>query len=1416
MVVFALAALDGVALAAALPGVSPEDANRIMPVSQLKRGMRGYGLTVFHGTKIEKFDVEILGVLKQVNTGKDLIIVRIGGGPINTRQTGIIAGMSGSPVYINGKLVGAIAYGGQFTKEPVGMLTPIADMLEAWDENLPKNPSGFSSNQSLPEPISVNGKSINSVQFDEPGTPDSDLADGVLHLQPLMTPLTVSGLSSRGIERLAEILRPYRIRPVAGMGGGPKDAAGASLAPGAAVGMSLARGDIDMTAIGTLTYRRGNRIVAFGHPTLGIGSVDAPMTTAYVDDIMSSYRVSTKMASPLATVGRIFQDRPWSIAGIVGGKAKTIPATIQIDDQAFGRKRTFRVNVINHPLLASRILTMMVGEAIFEAHPAPGDATAEVSYDVVADQIGKISRSNVFFDPTSIDGAAIFDIGTLLQLLSSNRFYPLDIMSISVKIKIAGKRNTATVDRIFVKKSEYEPGENVEVGVVLRPYRQERITKTFNVKIPASAPDGKITLMVRGGATPTMMMMMAPVGAGPDETADAAAPPVGAVGTDMTNVDNVKQLVSKYLEREKNNDVVVQLLMRSTAISVFGEKLTGLPSALADVMKSTRNSGLKMERDEVKQMFPQESLISGNAQLLLSVKRKDLKETKSPQKIESTTVISSDESDMGASAMSSDYDMTDYATTGIPAIEPLEAKPSVTVKEETESDGTEETTDEVSTETTDTTEADKTAKPGDTTSTTPPKAEAKTEVKPVARQLKTWAQRTQTDFSKGTFSGMSASSENKLELVPIVKKLSETPEQFVWCVAAAENGVYAGTGNSGKIFRVGDDGKMTPFYETGELEVHSLATDASGNLYAATSPHGKVFKISPEGKGEVLATLDEKLVLALAMDPDGNLYAGVGNAGKVYRIAPGSQPVVFAEVNEQHILSLCWEAKGSLLVGTGINGSVYRVSKLGNVTPIFDAAEDSASSVLGDADGNLYVGTSPKGSIYRVTPDGRSKAVYTKAARVLSMARDKRNNVYAVCDSAIVRITPGGVTTQLDSAQAKTEFLALAYSEKSDSLYAGSGNTGSVYTAKCADLLGKYESPVHDALMISKWSKIKWNAVAPEGASVEVRTRTGNVAAPDNTWTAWSQPRVGGEQLPGDPARFIQYQVALRSSKDNASPTVSSVTMTYQTPNQAPTVALTSPAPGDVLAGKETIKWTGVDPDKDTLTYDVFYSKDGKDWKALVGGVSGGKDEPVRPKDAKTTEQIVGKVKSELEKSKDVPEDMKTAVLKGQPDPSKPGKTAPTPPAAPASTSGNTSYTWDTSTVEDGIYVIKVVASDKTSNGSDALTKDVISEPLVVCNAAPKVSVTPKKLELKGAGSAAITGSATAKAVEITGVQFKVDTGSWMAATAVDGMFDSSSEEFTLTTESLAVGDHKVEVQAVDAAGNAASSTVEVKVVAAK
>ena len=377
-----------------------------MHVSELKPGMTGYALTVFKGTKIEKFGITILGVVAKFNEGKDYIMFRATSGPPVTRGLGIAEGMSGSPIYIHGRLVGAISLGQQFSKDPIGFATPIEDMFDAWSPDLPAKMSEIGA----ASPSA--GTKLDSEQL------ESDSARSEM-------PLAVSGMNAESLSRLGTSLAPFHFRVMAGAGmGNDIDtnplAKNPTLVPGSAVGVSLVQGDFEASATGTVTYRDGNRLLLFGHPFQNLGPIDAALTTAYVVDIYPSYQTSFKLGSPIKTVGRIFQDRPFSVGGVIGPMPQMIPMTVSVNDESIHRRKDFHVRIINHPLLTGRFIPAVAGAAINQVHGDPGDSMAIVTMDVDAEEIGHIKRTNTYFDGLNIDQAAIGDLGNLMGLLSSN------------------------------------------------------------------------------------------------------------------------------------------------------------------------------------------------------------------------------------------------------------------------------------------------------------------------------------------------------------------------------------------------------------------------------------------------------------------------------------------------------------------------------------------------------------------------------------------------------------------------------------------------------------------------------------------------------------------------------------------------------------------------------------------------------------------------------------------------------------------------------------------------------------------------------------------------------------------------------------------------------------------------------------
>jgi sugar lactone lactonase YvrE len=1417
------------------------DSKKFMHVSELRPGMRGYALTVFKGTKIERFGIEILGVVAKFNEGKDYILFRALDGPPVTRALGIAHGMSGSPIYINGRLVGAISMGipgTQFARDPIALATPIEDMFDSWSTDLPKKPSGMSA-----APPSQTGLSADFA------------AQGYSQFQPLDLPVVASGLSARSIARLNAhlngTLAPYHFSVLAGGGAGGVDAntnplaRGASLVPGSAVGVSLVQGDVDLTATGTVTYRDGNRLLLFGHPFTSLGPIDAALTTAYVVSIFPSYQDSIKIGSPIKTVGRIFQDRPFAVGGVIGPLPQMVPMTVSVNDQSIHRRKDFHVRIINHPLLTGQFISQVADAAIAQVHGQPGDSVAQVSMDVDVEEIGHVRRTNVFYDALSIDQTAIGDLDNLMGLLSSNPFYPLAVKSVKMAVTIQNRHDTAEIDHLFVKQSHFAPGDTVDVGVVLKPYKRPPYTRTVSVKIPLNTPDGSLPLSVAGGGSGggVVSLLGGLIQVRSSEPTGTAA--------------NVAQLVKNFTEKPRNNELVARLLLPTSAVTVQGEKLSGLPPTLASVMLSTRTTGVKTTRDEVKVTQAVPYIVSGSQTLSIMVRRKSQSESPrpapaadppataagaaspAPEADAPTTALSQDGTESGDAAMMLLPTEFDALASGAQA--PAAARmtsTSVTVSAITVTPSA-PTVTPIAPPTADT--ATDTAAATDTASTAV--------VKPVGRLPSVWRQNTQADFAAGTLKNVAVTSLGDIRLSPSLQKIADTTENYVWAMQPDGKGsVYLATGDGGMIYKMDASGKPAPFFKTGELEVTALAVGGDGYLYAGTAPNGRVFRVGPDGKGSIAYTVQEKYVTALAYDKTSDqLYIATGGGtGRVYvlhgrGVLVGVNPdsgdsgprriKVFGKVNligrgypsqplftspEANILALATDRDGNVYAGSGPDGIVYKIAPDGTSRVFYDAPEPNISALAVGADGSVYAGTTPTGTVYRISPDGSAKRLLGRAAPgVLSLKIDADGAVYAVNGGTVTKINPDETTQSFSTTTGDEQFLSLALDPTTSAVYAGTGSVGSVYkigadAAPGGGLQGLFQSTVHDAGLRAQWGTLAWTADTPAGSSLGLETRSGDVERPDETWSAWSAPLTNptGQTVQSPPARFIQYQAVMSGA--GSVPKLRGVSLYYLPRNRPPTVSVSKPAGGDAVSHAALLQWSGSDPDKDTLAYDVSYSSDGgATWTPIKKRAT--------PATAKGAPARAAESKANLDKLRNVPPAVRAQIAAQL----KSDASSAAAPDDAARSKGNQgaaglkelSFSWDTTEVPDGTYQIRVVASDKPSNPNGSLTAKAVSAPFLVANAKPTLTLgTPAVSSAAPDGTSTVTlaGTAATGLAFVKAVQGKADGGDSVAAAASDGLFDSPSEAFTLTLPGLAAGSHKITVETVDQAGNSATQTVTV------
>ncbi|MEI6914743.1 MAG: SpoIVB peptidase S55 domain-containing protein, partial [Armatimonadota bacterium] len=549
--------------------VIPSDySSRILPVSQVKAGMRGYGLTVFQGDKIDKFDVKVEGILPSVNSGRPLILIRVGGGQLNRRAINIAEGMSGSPVYIGGKLIGAVAYAGNFAVEPLGLVTPIEDMLEAWSTTLQAMPPGTGEVQPLPQPVKIGAKSMTSIGIassPDQKAPSNDPSLG--WFRPMATPLMASGLSPKTLAQAADKLSMFPIS----VRSGPGRMADKSVVfkEGSAVGFSLTTGDIEMTAVGTVTFVDKGRILAFGHPFLAMGPVQMPMSTVWVHDVFPSYEVSYKMASPVRVVGTSVQDRPFGVSGEVGRQSQMVPIAINLRDAASNTSHTFHVNVLNHPLLTPVLTRLAASEALQRFRPYPGEAMARVTMTATAKDVGTVQRTNLFFSPTDVTAEALDDVGNLLNLLQDNKFRPVPLTKLTVDVQIFQTRQTLDIERVAIDKTTYEPGQTVNITVQMRPYKSNPIVKTLQVKIPKDALDGRASVIVQGGGT---------VADTPGMPSSPGMPVMARPGIpeEIRDAGSLEQMLQRFSQLNRNDQLVARIQLPSASFSIEGGKLIGL------------------------------------------------------------------------------------------------------------------------------------------------------------------------------------------------------------------------------------------------------------------------------------------------------------------------------------------------------------------------------------------------------------------------------------------------------------------------------------------------------------------------------------------------------------------------------------------------------------------------------------------------------------------------------------------------------------------------------------------------------------------------------------------------------------------------------------------------------------------------
>jgi outer membrane protein assembly factor BamB len=745
-----------------------------------------------------------------------------------------------------------------------------------------------------------------------------------------------------------------------------------------------------------------------------------------------------------------------------------------------------------------------------------------------------------------------------------------------------------------------------------------------------------------------------------------------------------------------------------------------------------------------------------------------------------------------------------------------------------------------------------------------------------AEHTRSWRQSTYEEFLKGTSNGVTVRSDGRLELSPKFTLLADADASFLWTLRADPKGVlYAAGGSPAKVFRFDASGKPTKAFESTDLAVQAIAFDSKGNLYVGTSPDGKVYRVTANGEKSVFFDPKTKYIWDLAFGSDGTLYVATGDKGQIFAVAPDGKSELYYASDEAHIRVLAFDAKGNLLVGTEPSGRVLRVTKIANAGArkdkekepaaegfvLYETSKREITALAVAADGNVYAaaigekqhagsagttiistagGTttitgggvigggatqaqSPfvpfppllSGSIYKIAPDGAPEELWTSRDDVVySLALTAEGRLLAGTgnNGALLAVDGRGVFAQL--AKAGSAQITGITRGPNGKIFLCTANPGKVFSVGPEyEPEGTYESRSFDAGLFSKWGRIDWWSPPPtapntKGASSEPRleffVRSGNTEDPGKEWSRWYGPYAKPSVVEAPPARFAQWKAVIHDGRYGDG--IEWVTLAYLPRNVAPVIdGIAVQDPNVRVQGVVAIQ--GGQQPSVALKNPPAANPTG----VIISSSSSPKfEQPPQGFQQKGSQSVLWTAHDDNE------DDLRYTVLY-RAENEKEWKVLKDKLAEKF-------YTWDATSLPDGAYYLRIVASDAPSNPTaDALATLRDSERFVVDNTPPMIErlessvvAAPRKEESNASASprtAALKFAARDTTSSIDRAQYSIDGGDWVMIAPIGGVSDSLEEryEFTLP-EALAPGEHSIAVRAYDHFENVGSAKTIVNI----
>ncbi|MFO7946938.1 MAG: SpoIVB peptidase S55 domain-containing protein [Armatimonadota bacterium] len=1167
----------------AAPGFDPAT---MMRADGVERGMTGVGKSVFQGVEVQEFQFEIVGRMTKILYGHDIILGQITGGPPIERNAGIIGGMSGSPCYIDGKLVGALGYGWSWQKEAMFGITPIEAMLEGTWPTSQQDQATVEGLYRAQEAIDVAGRQITRAVIGSSNAAFAD--DHTIVLKPVLPQITCSGFSAKAMELMGEFLKPYNLEPMAGPGSMENNTP-VDLQPGSAVGVRLMEGDFQTGAVGTLAYRNGASVMAFGHPMMELGPVELPFCSAYIHDIMPSIQRSGKIGSTMETVGTLFSDNPWAVGATLDKEPSMVPASFTIVDKSRDLKKSYEVKVCDQPLLTSQLISMAMMSAVEATFSPNYEGIATLHFRVTGTEGDTVQRTESFYYHSSVVMTLLSDLAFPMYLLQENRFRPQDIENVEVTAEFTRTDNTALIERVYAGETVARAGEPLHLHIVTRPDGEEAVEEVVTLDIPIDTPKGALRLAVCNG--------------GDAWTIRSRLHLLQPTFTDLESV------IDFFEKMERNDQLAVIGALPGTGLLAGDTTLWRLPGSYENLIKSSPRTDLHGGRSELSEIRQSKHVMYGVEYLgLPTADREGAKgATPKPTEPKSSNDTASVDDFLPSGAVvpitqgwAADAFSKEIAT-GMRRHFDLEPPPAAAdlppglkmlLGEEDDGDSKDEKDDEES-------EKDEEEEKPDA------------DRKMTARQPDVWAQTDADEFSEGKSEGVAVRSDGVVTLAPRISKIELPPEFFVLSSAADADGtLYFGTGTDGRIYRSTGDGVELYAATDGFMVTGLLMVDDT--LLAATAPGGKILRIDSNKDPEEYCDLPVDYVWDIGLSAAGEVLACTGSSGQVYRIAEDGYTEVL-DVSQAHVLCMAADADYTYF-GSASEGVVYRLDDDGHCSALFDAKGRDITALAvapeeSEYAGSIYVATdnnglASEGGVYRIAPDGHIIALYEDKKVAVHSLVFIEDRLYAGTgdEGKLLEIT--GEKRHTFVFESEDETVTCLQSAGNGRLYAGTSNIGTLHVLDASSpTSGWLESSVLDGERLTRWGRVMWQAGVEGNASAKLLTRSGNNSDPtDDSWSKWSAPLDAGEtgSVFSPPARYLQYRLELDRKQPGDVAEVSGVRIAYLPANRVPEVKFSKPSAGSVITRESTVKWDADDDDDDTLLSTLKYRPLGDvEWAVL-------------------------------------------------------------------------------------------------------------------------------------------------------------------------------------------------------------------------